>query len=135
MSDIRRVVSGGPWEDTIGYSRAVAAGPFVFVSGATATIDGQVLHAADPYRQTLEAFGVVRRALEQLGLGLDRVVQTRMYVVHVRDHEAVGRAHRELFDDARPAATMVEVSGLVDPQMLVEVEVIAYRGDDRGSGA
>jgi enamine deaminase RidA (YjgF/YER057c/UK114 family) len=129
VTGLQRISSGGPWEDRIGYSRAVAAGPFVFVSGSTSTVDGQVRHEGDPYQQTLEAFGVAGRALEELGLSLADVVQTRMYVVHARDSEAVGRAHSETFDAVRPAATMVEVAGLIDPQMLVEVEVVAYRGE------
>jgi enamine deaminase RidA (YjgF/YER057c/UK114 family) len=127
MSGVRRVSTGGPWEESIGYSRAVAAGPFVFVSGCTATVDGEVRHEGDPYAQTIEAFGVAARALKELGLSLADVVQTRMYVMHVRDQAAVGRAHREMFGDVRPAATMVEVGGLVDGRMLVEVEVVAYR--------
>lgn len=127
MSADRRISSGGPWEDTVGYSRAVVAGPWVLVSGSTSTIDGEVRHEGDAYAQTREAFGVVRRALEQAGLGLADVVRTRMYLADIDDQEAVGRAHCELFGDVRPAATMVEVSRFVDPRMLVEVEADAYR--------
>jgi enamine deaminase RidA (YjgF/YER057c/UK114 family) len=127
-SDVRRVSSGGPWEEEVGYSRAVAAGPYAFVSGCTAVVDRKVQHDGDPYEQTLAAFGVAGRALEELGLGLADVVQTRMYLVHSRDAEAVGRAHKKLFGDTRPAATMVSVGGLIDTMMLVEVEVVAYRG-------
>lgn len=122
-----RISSGGPWEDVVGYSRAVVAGPFVLVAGSTSTVDGEVRHEGDAYAQTLEAFGVVRRALEQAGLSLADVVRTRMYVKDIRDSDAVGRAHSELFDAVRPAATMVEVSGFVDPRMLVEVEADAYK--------
>jgi enamine deaminase RidA (YjgF/YER057c/UK114 family) len=129
VTGLQRISSGGPWEDHIGYSRAVQAGPFVFVSGCTSTIDGQVRHEGDPYNQTLTAFGVAAKALEQLGLTLADTVQTRMYLVHARDSADVGRAHSELFDAVRPAATMVEVAGLIDPQMLVEIEVVAYRGE------
>jgi enamine deaminase RidA (YjgF/YER057c/UK114 family) len=129
VTGVRRISSGGPWEDKVGYSRAVVAGPFVFVSGCTSTIAGHVEHEGDPYRQTLEAFGVASRALEQVGATLSDVVQTRMYLVHVRDADEVGRAHRELFDAVRPATTMIGVGGLVDPRMLVEIEVVAYRGD------
>jgi enamine deaminase RidA (YjgF/YER057c/UK114 family) len=111
----------------MGYSRAVAAGPYVFVSGCTATVDGQTQHDGDPYQQTLAAFGIAGQALAELGLSLADVVQTRMYVVHARDAEAVGRAHAELFGTTRPAATMV-VAGLIGSVMLVEVEVVAYRG-------
>ena len=129
MSGLQRISSGGPWEDRIGYSRAVQAGPFVFVSGCTSTVDGQVRHEGDPFEQTLEAFRIAGAALQQLGLTLADTVQTRIYVVHARDAEDVGRAHSQLFDAVRPAATMLEVAGLIDPQMLVEVEVVAYRGD------
>ena len=99
----------------------------MLVAGSTSTVDGEVRHEGDAYAQTLEAFGVVRRALEQAGLSLDDVVRTRMYLKDIRDSDAVGRAHAELFGSVRPAATMVEVSGFVDPRMLVEVEADAYR--------
>lgn len=127
MSADRRISSGGPWEDVVGYSRAVVAGPWVLVSGSTATVDGEVRHEGDAYAQTLEAFDVVRRALEQAGLSLADVVRTRMFLSDIADEAHVARAHRELFDDIRPAATMVAVAGFVDPRMLVEVEVDAYR--------
>ncbi len=117
---IERISSGGPYEDIIGYSRAVVAGPFVFVSGCTSTVDGV-------YEQTLGAFGVAERALGQAGFTLHDVVRTRMFVTDISRWEDVGRAHGELFGDVRPAATMVEVSRLIDPRMLVEVEVVAYR--------
>jgi enamine deaminase RidA (YjgF/YER057c/UK114 family) len=128
VSSDRRISSGGPWEDAVGYSRAVVAGPWVLVSGSTSTVDGEVRHEGDAYAQTLEAFGVARRALEQAGLSLADVVRTRMYLADIGDQDAVGRAHSELFDEVRPAATMLEVARLVDPRMLVEVEVDAYRG-------
>ena len=127
MTTRRRISSGGPWESVVGYSRAVVAGPFVLVAGSTSTVDGEVRHEGDAYAQTLEAFGVVRRALEDAGLSLADVVRTRMYLKDIRDSDAVGRAHSELFDAVRPAATMVEVSGFVDPRMLVEVEADAYK--------
>ena len=127
MTGVRRISSGGPWEDVVGYSRAVVAGPWVLVSGSTSTVDGEVRHEGDPYAQTLEAFGVVRRALEQAGVSLEDVVRTRMYVADMAHEAEVARAHRELFDHVRPAATMIEVSRFVDPRMLVEVEADAYR--------
>ena len=122
-----RISSGGPWEDSFGYSRAVVAGPNAYVSGCTAVIDGVVDHDGDPHQQTLTAFGVALDALAQAGFGPEHVVRTRMYVTHTRDVDEVGRAHKELFDAVRPAATMVVVAKLIDPQMLVEVEVDAYR--------
>jgi enamine deaminase RidA (YjgF/YER057c/UK114 family) len=122
-----RLASGGPWEERYGYSRAVKAGPFVLVSGCTSTVDQQVSHEGDPYEQTRTAFGVGLAALEHFGLGVADVVRTRMYVVHPGDAAEVGRAHRELFGDIRPAATMIVVAGLLEPNMLVEVELDAHR--------
>ena len=127
MSADRLISSGGPWEDVVGYSRAVVAGPWVLVSGSTSTVDGEVRREGDAYAQTLEAFGVVRRALEQAGLGLADVVRTRMFLADMAHEADVARAHLELFGDVRPAATMLAVAGFVDPRMLVEVEADAYR--------
>jgi enamine deaminase RidA (YjgF/YER057c/UK114 family) len=127
VSADRRISSGGPWEDVVGYSRAVVAGPWVLVSGSTSTIDGEVRHEGDAYAQTIEAFGVVRRALEQAGLSLDDVVRTRMYVSDMSHEADVARAHSELFDHVRPASTMVEISRFISPAMLIEVEADAYR--------
>jgi enamine deaminase RidA (YjgF/YER057c/UK114 family) len=123
---IRRIASGGPWEEAYGYSRAVVAGPNAYVSGCTAVVDGVVHHEGDPYQQALTAFDLALGSLRQAGFAPEHVVRTRMYVTHTRDMDAVGRAHRELFGAVRPAATMVVVSKLIDPQMLVEVEVDAY---------
>ncbi|MFI5618431.1 RidA family protein [Streptomyces sp. NPDC051567] len=118
---VRRIASGGPYEDVIGYSRAVRLpGGLVLVSGCTA-IDGE-----GPYDQTIAAFGVAFEALAQAGLGPEHVVRTRMYLTHARDVDEVGRAHKELFDAVRPAASMIIVSGFVDPAMVVEVEVEAF---------
>ncbi|WP_051830892.1 MULTISPECIES: RidA family protein [Streptomyces] len=122
-----RVAGFSPWEDEFGYSRAVAAGDHVHVAGTTAWVDGHIEHEGDPYRQTLAAFGVGLKALAAYGLTADDVVRTRMYITHVRDADEVGRAHRELFDAARPVATMVVVEGLIDSRMMVEVELDAYR--------
>ena len=131
MSAVRRISSGGPYEDVFGYSRAVVAGPNAYVSGCTAVVDGALDHDGDPYRQALTAFGVALSALREAGFEKADVVRTRMYVTHTRDMEDVGRAHKELFDAVRPAATMVVVSKLIDPEMLVEVEVDAYREETR----
>lgn len=130
-AEVRRVSSGGPWEDTFGYSRAVAAGDYVFVSGCTAVVDGHVHGTGDPYQQTVTAFRAAETALAELDLTLGDVVRTRMYIVHSSDSQEVGRAHAELFGGVRPAATMVVVAGLIDSMMLVEVEVVAYRGSAR----
>ncbi|QNP62817.1 RidA family protein [Streptomyces genisteinicus] len=124
---VRRVSSGGPWEESFGYSRAVELpNGLVLVSGCTSVVDGEIA-AGSPYEQTLTAFGVAVDALKQLGLGAADVVRTRMYITHARDVEEVGRAHKELFDAVRPAASMIIVSGFVDPSLVVEVEVEAYR--------
>lgn len=126
-SAVRRVAGFSPYEEEIGFSRAVAAGDFVLVSGCTAWYNGMVQHEGDPYSQTFDAFGVAFEALEKFGLGARDVVRTRMYLTHVRDTEDVGRAHKELFDVVRPAATMVVVDALLDSRMMVEVEVDAHR--------
>lgn len=121
-SDVRRISSGGPYEDVIAYSRAVQLpNGLVLVSGCTAA------DAGGPYDQTIAAFGVAFKALAQAGLGPEDVVRTRLYLTHARDVDEVGRAHKELFDAVRPAATMLIVSGFVDPSMVVEVEVEAYK--------
>lgn len=124
---IRRISSGGPWEDTIGYSRAVVAGPWVLVSGCTATVDGEVGPVGDAHGQARVALGIALDALAQAGASASDVVRTRMYVRDIADAEAVGRAHQEFFGTVRPAASMVEVSGFIDPRMLVEIEVDAYQ--------
>lgn len=121
------VSSGGPWEDAVGYSRAVRFGPFVKVSGTTSVVpDLGVTGKGDAYAQAKQAFATIGEALRQAGATLADVVQTRMYLVDiVRDSEAVGRAHAEMVGTARPAATMVGVAALIDPDMLVEIEVEA----------
>jgi enamine deaminase RidA (YjgF/YER057c/UK114 family) len=128
VSDLRRVTTGSPWEDTFGYSRAVELpNGLVLVSGCTSVVDGQIV-AGDPYEQTVNSFNVAFAALKELGLGRDDVVRTRLYITHARDVDEVGRAHKELFDTVRPAASMIIVSGFVDPSLVVEVEVEAFRG-------
>ena len=121
-----RVSTGTPWEDAVGYSRAVRVGDRIEVSGTTATDeDGEVVGVGDPYAQTAQIVENVERALAELDASLADVVRTRTFVTDVDDWEAVGRAHSEAFDEVRPATTMVEVSGLVDPDMLVEMEAVA----------
>ncbi|MFI1656871.1 RidA family protein [Streptomyces sp. NPDC020472] len=127
--EIRKVVTGAPWEEQFGYSRAVELpNGTVLVSGCTSVVDGQIADGG-PYEQALNSFNVAFDALKQLGLGPEDVVRTRMYITHARDVEEVGRAHKELFDAVRPAASMIIVSGFVDPRLVVEVEVEAYRSD------
>jgi enamine deaminase RidA (YjgF/YER057c/UK114 family) len=125
---IDRVSSGTPWEPVVGYSRAVRAGDTVYVSGCTATVEGEVVAVGDAYEQTRLALQVVVDALSRLGAEPRHVVRTRMYVTDISRWEEVGRAHGELFGDIRPATSMVEVSRLIDPRMLVEVEAVAWTG-------
>ena len=123
---VRRLPSGAPWEPVIGYSRVVVAGPLVLVAGTTATVDGRVVGAGDAYAQTLQAFRNVERALASAGATLADVVQTQMFVTDITRWEEVGRAHRELFGDVMPVTAMVGVAALIDPEMLVEVQAVAY---------
>ena len=123
-----RLSTGGPWEDAFGYSRAIRTGDHIVVSGCTSVVDGAVLHAGDAGAQMGVALGQVREAVTALGGCLGDVIQTRMYVVSRADCDSVGRVHGEWFADVRPAASMVLVAGLLDEQMLVEVEVEACVG-------
>lgn len=119
--------TGTPWEPVVGYSRAVRIGSHVWVSGTTATgPDGRVVAPGDPAAQARRALDNVRRALERAGARIEHVVRSRIYVRRIEHWEAIGRVHGEFFGAVRPAATLVEVSGLVDPDMLVEIEVDAY---------
>ena len=124
---IRRIASGTRWEPVVGYSRAVAAGDFVFVSGCTSVDGAEFVHEGDACAQTAQALRNVAGALDRLGLGLADVVRTRIYVTDISRWEEYGRAHGAAFGDVLPATSMIEVSGLVDPRMLVEVEAVAYR--------
>ncbi|MCX4822420.1 Rid family hydrolase [Streptomyces sp. NBC_01142] len=125
---VRRVGPDGPWEDALGSSRAVQLpNGLVLVSGCTSDVGGQIA-AGGPYDQAVAAFEVALDALKELGLGREHVVRTRMYLTHARDTDEVRRAHKELFDEVRPATSMLIVSGFVNPSLVVEVEVEAYRG-------
>ncbi len=120
------IASGAPWEGTVGYSRAVRVGPFIQVAGTTAVdAQGQTIAPNDPYGQTIAILEKIQRALAEAGATMADVVRTRMYVVNIEDWEAIGKAHGEFFRNVRPAATMVEVSRLIDPELLVEIEVDA----------
>ena len=129
---IRRISTGTEWEPVVGYSRAVAAGDFAFVSGCTSLDGTELVHEGDAYGQTAQALRNVASALERLGLGLADVVRTRVYVTDIARWEEYGRAHGAAFGDTMPATSMIGVSALIDPRMLVEVEAVAYRP---GAGA
>lgn len=126
MPERRHYSSGAPWENVVGYSRAVRVGSNVVVSGTTATLpDGSIAGPGDARRQTEQALENVRLALEALGARLEHVVRSRIYVTDISRWEEIGRAHGEVFGAIKPATTMVEVRALIAPEMLVEIEVDA----------
>lgn len=127
MSARRKVSSGAPWEAVVGYSRAVAAGDHIWVTGCTSVVDGKVVHEGDAYEQTKQAIANIRWALRELDSDLADVVRTRIFVTDISRWEEYGRAHGEMFGDTMPATSMVQVSALIDPLMLVEVEAVAHK--------
>lgn len=130
MSDRKNISSGAPWESIVGYSRAVRVGNHVWVAGTTATDEnGDVVGVGDAAAQTRYVLQKIGRALKEAGATFADVVRTRTFVTDIAQWEAIGRVHGEFFGEVRPAATMVEVTKLIDPMHLVEIEVDAFVGD------
>ena len=119
------ISSGAPWENTVGYSRAVKIGNTIEVSGTVAVKDGEITGLGDPYQQTKRALEIIQKAIEEAGGTLSDVVRTRVYIVNQDDWQKVGQAHGEAFGEIKPASTMVVVKELITPELLVEVEATA----------
>ncbi len=125
MSSRINITSGAKWESIVGYSRAVKVGNIIELAGTTAAQGGEVLHPGDVAKQTEHILNLFKKVLEENGSSLSDVVRTRVYVTNIKDWQEVGKVHGQFFGEVMPASTMLEVSALVDPEMLVEIEATA----------
>ncbi|TJY43854.1 RidA family protein [Cohnella pontilimi] len=129
MRERIRVSTGSPWEHAVGYSRAIRIGNVIEVAGTTAMKDGEVVGKDSAYEQTIYILEIIKSTLEQLGASMSDVIRTRMFVTDISKWEEIGKAHGQYFKDIRPVATMVEVKSLIDPNLMVEIEVQALIND------
>lgn len=126
----QKVLTGAPWESVVGYCRAIRVGDRIEVAGTTAMKDGKVVGVGDAYEQTRFILQTIEGALSELGSSMADVVRTRMFVTDISKWEEIGKAHGEFFQEIQPAASMIEIKGLIDPDLLVEIEAEAIVGED-----